>query len=96
MEKVDNLEYVMGLVYTILKAMEFGVGINEVEILIRLVEERHEAREDAFCSPVIDPYGASSNGTTKIHEVGERIASVMRDLNIPIPKEESFEMDRLS
>lgn len=39
-EKVDNLEYVVGLVYKMLKAKELGFRIEEVKIPTRLVEAR--------------------------------------------------------
>lgn len=87
-EKVDNVEYVIGLVHKMLKGKELGVSVEEIKIPTHLVESREEdgeeTRENISYSSVIDPQGASSIGTTTgVDKVSERIALVIKDLNIP-------------
>lgn len=45
-KKVDNLEYVVGLIYNTLKAKDLGVGIKVKEIPTCPVEAGEECREE--------------------------------------------------
>lgn len=79
----------MGSVYQMLKAKELVVGVNKVEIPTRLIDNREDVREDAPNSPIVNSHIASLSGTTvRVYKARDRIASVIRDSNIPIPKEE--------
>lgn len=79
--EANNLGYLIGLLYKMLKAKEFGVSVEEIEIPTRSVE----SREDTSYTLVVDPQGASLSGTTAcVDKDSERIASVIANINIPL------------
>lgn len=85
-EKVNNLPYVVGLFYKMLKAKELRGRIDEVEVPTHPKKVREELREeDREDTPQSPMHGASSGGAIRSgDEDKERIDSVLRDLNISL------------
>lgn len=92
-EKVDNHEYVVRMVYKMLNSKDLGVNMDEIMVPIRPKEarvehsgkDREEVGVDTTQSPFIDPHSTSSSATPRrVDDICATIVSVVRDLNVSL------------